>query len=111
MRGSSPQVIQTSHRLEWELNDKDRERIRQVVRYQDVGCDQVVYVTRTGNESGFALGVARLLGMNAADEAALYDLDNPESSYSQSISEADGVWCTNWNDISATDAGPTAKQR
>jgi hypothetical protein len=74
-----------------------------VLVLKDIGCDKVVYVTRTDPESNFALGVAGLLGMDADDRDALYDLSDEESSFSQSIEAADAVWCTNWNDIEATD--------
>lgn len=70
---------------------------------ENLGCEKVVYVTRTGEESGFAVGIARLLGMDDAGQTALYDLDNPDSAFSKSLSEADAAWCTNWNEQSATD--------
>ncbi len=70
---------------------------------ENLGCEKVVYVTRTGEESGFAVGIAQLLGMDAATNTALYDLDNPASSFSKSLSESDAAWCTNWNEQSATD--------
>lgn len=73
-----------------------------VLVLKDLGCDHVVYVTRTDAESGFARGVATLLGMGAEDDVALYDLGNPASSFSQSLAAADAVWCTNWNDVEAT---------
>ena len=70
---------------------------------RNMGCDNVVYVTRTDIETGgFADGVATLLGMDDDTRTALYDLDR-ESSIAASVAEADAVWCTNWNDISATD--------
>lgn len=68
-----------------------------VLVLKDIGCDEVVYVTRTDAESNFAQGVARLLGMDDAAARALYDLTNPESSFAQSLAEADAVLCTNWN--------------
>jgi len=71
-----------------------------VLVLENLGCEQVVYVTRRGDESGFARGVARLLGMSEADEAALYDLDQA-SAFDLSIREADGVWCTDWNEMPA----------
>lgn len=70
---------------------------------RNMGCEQVIYVTRQGGESGFAQGVAGLLGMSGDDSFDLYDLSNRRSSYSRSVSEADGVWCTDWNNQSATD--------
>ncbi|OIP30007.1 MAG: hypothetical protein AUK47_26235 [Deltaproteobacteria bacterium CG2_30_63_29] len=68
----------------------------------NMGCDKVVYLTRKGKESGFATGVATLLGMSAAQGTQLYDLE-AQSAFRLSIEEADGVWCTNWNDFSGTD--------
>ncbi len=70
---------------------------------RNMGCDNVVYVTRTATEiGGFADGVATLLGMDDDTRNKLYDLDQ-QSSIADSIAEADAVWCTNWNDIPATD--------
>src|SRR5690606_25187121 len=60
-----------------------------VLVLKDVGCDEVVYVTRSDPESNFALGVASILGMSADDKRSLYDLENPDSSFSQSLAEAD----------------------
>ena len=71
-----------------------------VLALNNLGCEQVVYVTREGNESGFAIGVAGLLGMSEADQTALYDLDE-DSSYSLSIAEAGANYCTNWNAMDA----------
>lgn len=69
---------------------------------ENLGCDETVYVTRRGDESMFATGIAAELGMDAATGAALYDLD-ADSSYARSIAAADAVWCTDWNNDSATD--------
>lgn len=74
-----------------------------VLVLRDMGCDKVVYVTRTDPESNFAIGVARMLGMTDEHQSALYDLANPDSSFSQSIHAADAVLCTNWNDIPTAD--------
>ena len=68
----------------------------------NLGCEETVYVTRRGDESGFATGVAMQLGMDAAGGTALYDLD-ADSSFTASIAEADAVWCTDWNAQSPTD--------
>ena len=69
---------------------------------RNMGCENVVYVTRTGEESGFAIGVAGLLGMDAETQKSLYNLD-AESSYALSLTEADATWCTDWNSHSGTD--------
>jgi hypothetical protein len=70
---------------------------------ENLGCEKVVYVTREGEESNFAVGIAKLLGMDATGETALYDLDNKDSAFSRSLSESNASWCTNWNAQSATD--------
>jgi len=74
-----------------------------VLALKNMGCEKVVYVTRAGDESEFAVGIARQFGVSDAEADALYDLDRRESSYARSIAEADAVWCTNWNDIEAGD--------
>jgi hypothetical protein len=68
-----------------------------VVALKSMGCDKVIYVTRIGDESGFAAKIAKQLGMDEAGWKALYDLDTPTSSYNASLEQADAVWCTNWN--------------
>lgn len=70
---------------------------------RSLGCQKVVYVTRRGPESRFARGVATLLGMDASDDTALYDLGSAQSSFSTSIAEADAVWCTDWDSLPASD--------
>lgn len=69
---------------------------------QNLGCQHVVYVTRTGDEAQFAAKIAKNLGMSEREWSSLYDLSNADSSYSRSVAAADGVWCTRWNDF--TDA-------
>ena len=64
---------------------------------KNLGCEQVVLVTREGDESGFATKIAKHAGMAEGDWKNLYDLSNDQSSYSRSVGAADGVWCTNWN--------------
>jgi hypothetical protein len=68
---------------------------------RNMGCDQVIYVTRRGQESGFAQGVAGLLGMTDEQKTALYDL-GADSSCALSIAESSAVWCTDWNRFSGT---------
>jgi hypothetical protein len=69
---------------------------------RNMGCENIVYVTRTGEESGFAQAVAGILGMDAETQKALYDLD-ANSSYALSLTEADATWCTDWNSHAGTD--------
>ncbi|HEU5056742.1 MAG TPA: hypothetical protein VFU21_09450, partial [Kofleriaceae bacterium] len=65
---------------------------------ENLGCDQVVYVTRRGAESGFAQGVGRVLGMSAGEQAELYDLGS-KSSFAAALERAGAVWCTDWNQV------------
>ena len=64
---------------------------------RNLGCEHVVYVTREGDESGFATKIAKNAGMSESDWKNLYDLSNESSGYARSVAAADGVWCTNWN--------------
>lgn len=63
---------------------------------KNMGCDQVILLTRQGDTVGFGADVARQLGMTDAEENALFATDQ-ESSVKLSLKEADGVWCTNWD--------------
>jgi hypothetical protein len=74
---------------------------------KNLGCEQVVYVTREGDESSFATKIAKNAGMSESDWKNLYDLSNASSSYARSVAAADGVWCTNWNGF--TDAQMAAE--
>src|SRR5690606_38457196 len=76
---------------------------------QAAGCEDVVYVTRQGEETSFITlprpitqeatrgGVAELLGLEAKDQDDLYALSNYQSSYSRAVSGSSLVWCTDWN--------------
>ena len=64
---------------------------------KNMGCERVVYVTREGDESGFATKIAKHLGMSEAEWQKLYDLGDAQSSYNVSLESADAVWCTSWN--------------
>ena len=65
---------------------------------ENLGCDQVVYVTRRGAESGFATGVGTVLGMSEAERAELYDL-SAKSAFAAALERAGAVWCTDWNTV------------
>ncbi len=91
-----------------------------------MGCGKVVYLTRKGGDTMFGQGVAKRLfrlddirwedldGSNPlavkrnnagvrenqnGEWSQMYNLGNPRSSYSYSLSLADAVICTNWNDF------------
>jgi hypothetical protein len=69
---------------------------------KNVGCDKVVLITREGEvEGGFGPSVAAQLGMDAATNTALYDLDG-ESSVRLSLEESDATLCTNWDGFGTT---------
>ena len=68
-----------------------------VMALKNMGCDKVIYLTRRGGESRFAVGVSELLGAQPSDEYALYDLSNTNSGFSRSLEEAEGVVCSNWD--------------
>jgi hypothetical protein len=82
-----------------------------VLPLQNMGCKAVVYVTRRGEESGFNRGIATLFGMRQDEDAQLYPLDpasdGTESSYRLAVKQADGMWCTNWNDAKTADVAGT----
>lgn len=65
---------------------------------ENLGCDQVVYVTRQGGESRFAQGVASVLGMSEAEGAELYDLAS-KSAFAAALEQAGAVWCTDWDGV------------
>src|SRR5262249_9130137 len=68
---------------------------------KNMGCEKVIYVTREGDESGFATKIAKNLGMDEASWKKLYDLGDVGSSFNTSLTKADAGGCTNWN--SSTD--------
>jgi hypothetical protein len=71
---------------------------------KNLGCDQVLYITRYGGMFGsFADQVATLLGMNDAERQALYSLGVAESSFAEAVEDADAVWCTNWDGPATND--------
>lgn len=62
-----------------------------------LSCPRVILVNRRDGIGGFTTGVATQLGASAADLDAQYDLSDPGSGFSRSLSEASGVWCTDWD--------------
>lgn len=64
----------------------------------NLGCDEVVYVTRRGPESSFAQGVGTVLGMSEEQRTALYDLA-AKSAFASALDQAGAVWCTDWNQV------------
>jgi hypothetical protein len=62
-----------------------------------LGCPRVILVNRRDGIGGFTTGVAAQLGASDDDLAEQYDLASTQSGFSKSLSQADGVWCTNWD--------------
>lgn len=76
---------------------------------KNLGCDEVVFLTRQGGEvGGFATGVATLLGMSADEQDALYDLGG-DSAIFDAVEAADARWCTDWNNQNALDFSSVVK--
>jgi len=62
-----------------------------------LGARRTITINRLGGVGGFTEAVTRLL--NASDEQvdALYSTTDPDSSFYVGLSEATGVWCTDWD--------------
>lgn len=70
-----------------------------------IDCKHTIYLTRRRDEAPFVAGVARQLNMDQGDpdksiEKKLFDLNDPKSSLSHSLAQADMAWCTDWNSFS-----------
>ena len=70
---------------------------------KNLGCEQVIIVTRQGSTVGFGADVSRQLGMTDEENARMFDPGNPESSVSVSLAAADGIWCTDWDGVEGFD--------
>lgn len=78
-------------------------------------CEQIVYITRESTETPFITtpsslnngrargGVAEQLNMTEDERWQLYELTNPQSSFSRAIQASDAVWCTDWNRFGNTE--------
>lgn len=69
---------------------------------KNLGCEQVILVTREGDTVGFGAQVSRLLGMTDAQSDELF-APGEESSVKLSLEQADGVWCTGWDSVDSFD--------
>lgn len=62
------------------------------------GCENIIYVTRKGEESLFAQGVFKRLTNASQDTSSqFYNMDNPQSSMHRSYKAANKIKCTDWN--------------
>jgi len=73
--------------------------LQPILALKNVGCEEVVYITRTGEASAFGTGMATILQADDEQMRRLYDLDSPESGFATSLAEADATLCTNWDEI------------
>lgn len=70
---------------------------------KNLGCEQVIVITRQGSTVGFGADVSRQLGMTDEENTQMFDPGNPESSVAVSLGAADGIWCTNWDGVEGFD--------
>ena len=67
----------------------------QVARFMD--CEKVIFITREWPEDNeFAEGLVKFFRIPEERRKSIYDIANPNSSFNQSLKEADAIWCTNW---------------
>jgi hypothetical protein len=64
---------------------------------RDLGCDQVILVTRRGGAGSFETGITELLGIDDVTATQLNALDAPASSSYQALDDADAVLCSDWD--------------
>ncbi|MFM8314542.1 MAG: hypothetical protein ACKOA8_09680 [Deltaproteobacteria bacterium] len=71
---------------------------------KDMGCEKVVYLTRTNSvDSEYGEGIAKLFNIPQDMQQRLFDINNPEASCSKSLKAADAVVCSHWNSLSPID--------
>ena len=68
---------------------------------KNMDCQNVIYITRKGPETQFAINVGKMTGMKQQEAKELFGTRN--SSFNDSIAAADAVWCTDWNQFGATE--------
>ncbi|MDJ0785763.1 MAG: hypothetical protein QNK05_03080 [Myxococcota bacterium] len=60
-------------------------------------CRHTIGVNRPGGVGGFTSDVTTLLGATPADLDALYEIANPQSSFSVGLARNEGNWCSDWD--------------
>jgi hypothetical protein len=71
---------------------------------KDIGCEKVVYISRTNTvDSEYGQGIVHLFNIPADVNDKLYNINNPDSSSSKALKAADAVLCSNWNAYTAVD--------
>jgi len=67
-----------------------------------IGCENVAFVNRRGDTGWFVRAVSEHLGMDEAEEATLWDLEEPGSGMWTALDDADAVWCADWDQPAVT---------
>ena len=68
-----------------------------VTALEALGARTTITINRLGGVAGFTEAVTRLLNATDDDVDALYSTTDPTSSFYVGLSEATGVWCTDWD--------------
>ena len=68
-----------------------------VTPLEALGARRTITINRLGGVGGFTENVTRLLNASDAQIQALYSTTDPASSFYVGLSEATGVWCTDWD--------------
>jgi hypothetical protein len=84
---------------------------------RNLGCRNIIYVTRQGEESDFTKQLARQLDMTPDQEKSLFSVEalpanSPSrwSGFKTSLRAADAIWCTNWNSFTNTQIVEMARE-
>lgn len=81
----------------------------QVARFMD--CEKIIYITREWPEDNeFAEGLVKFFRIPEEKRKAIYDIANPNSSFNQSLKEADAIWCTDWGKFKMFDLAAMTTQ-
>jgi len=76
-----------------------------------MGCEKVIFVTREWPEDNeFAEGLVKFFKIPEEKRKTIYDINDPNSSFNQSLREADAIWCTNWGQFKMFDLQPMTTQ-
>lgn len=66
-----------------------------------IGCEKVVFITREWPEDNeYAEGLVKIFRISPEKRKAIYDIENPNSSFNRSLKIADAIWCTHWGKFS-----------
>lgn len=68
-----------------------------VTPLEALNARRTITINRLGGVGGFTESVTRLLNASDAQVEALYSTVDPASSFYVGLSEATGVWCTDWD--------------